>query len=126
VEKIFAKIRTVKNTLNKKALKALYYTLIHCHLVYAVQIWSCCNKKLLKNLFSKQKIAIRLVGGLKYNAHTEPTFKKLGILPLPSLTDFFMIQFMHRFLQGLLPASFNNTWISNAVRRGEGDEMALL
>ncbi len=67
------------------------------------------------------KETIRLVGGLKYNSHIEPALKKLGILPLPSLTDFFVIQFMHRFLYGLLPAYYNNTWITNAVRRDEGD-----
>jgi hypothetical protein len=133
VEKIFSKIslglymlRTVKNTLNQKALKALYYTLIHCHLVYAIQIWSCCSKKLLKDLFSKQKMAIRIVSGLKYNAHTEPTFKKLSILPFPSLTEYFVIQFMQRYTQGFLPVIFNNTWITNAVRRGDGGELAAL
>ena len=119
-------IRTVKNILNKKALKALYYTLIHCHLIYAIQIWSCCSKKLVNDLFSKQKTAVRLVEGLKYNAHTEPTFKKLKILPLPSLVDFFVIQFMQRYKQGYLPILFNNTWVTNATRRGEdGSQLAL-
>jgi hypothetical protein len=84
------------------------------------------TRNYLTDRLSKQKVALRLVGGLKYIAHTKPTIKKLGILPLPGLTDFFMIQFMHRFVQGLLPASFNYTWISNAVRRGEGGESAVL
>ena len=73
-----------------------------------------------------QKMAIRIVSGLKYNAHTEPTFKKMGILPLPSLVDFFVIQFMQRYIQGFLPTTFDNTWITNAARRGQGGEFAVL
>lgn len=43
-------------------------------------------------------------------------FKKGNILPLPSLIEFFKLQFMHKYVQGLLPASFCNLWINNATR----------
>jgi hypothetical protein len=69
-------LRTVKNVLTPIALKALYYTLFHCHLIYAMPIWTICNLQLQKDLHIKQKMAIRTVAGLKYNDHTEPTFKK--------------------------------------------------
>jgi hypothetical protein len=69
-------LRTVKNVLTPIALKALYYTLFHCHLIYAMPIWTICNRQLQKDLHIKQKMAIRTVAGLKYNDHTEPTFKK--------------------------------------------------
>ena len=96
-------IRSVKNILTQKALKSLYYSLIHCHLVYAVPIWSICNQRLKKELFVKQKIAIRIIQGLKYNDHTGPSFKSLKILPLPELIEFFALQFMQRFNQNYLP-----------------------
>ena len=51
-------LRTVKNVLTEKALKSLYYSLIHCHLIYAMPIWSTCNQQLKKDLFVKQKMAI--------------------------------------------------------------------
>ena len=61
VEKITSKIsralytlRCVKKFLTPKALKALYYSLIHCHLIYALPIWSVCNQKLKKDVFTKQ------------------------------------------------------------------------
>ena len=47
--------------------------------------------------FTKQKMAIRIIAGLKYNAHTEPSFKSLKILPFPDLIEFFSLQFMQRF-----------------------------
>jgi hypothetical protein len=110
-------LRTVKNILTPNALKSLYYSLIHCHLIYASPIWSICNQQLQNDLFKKQKLAIRAISGLKYNDHTEPFFKKLEILPIPSLIDFFSIQFMQRFVQRFLPAAFDDTWTTNAIRR---------
>jgi hypothetical protein len=110
-------LRTVKNILTPSALKSLYYSLIHCHLIFASPIWSICNQQLQNDLLKKQKLAIRSIAGLKYNDHTEPSFKKPEILPIPSLIDFFSIQFMQRFVQHFLPAAFDDTWTTNAIRR---------
>jgi hypothetical protein len=62
---------------------------------------------------------------LIYRAHTEPIFKQLNILPLPSLIEFFKLQFMQRFIQGHLPPSFNNVWVTNEARRNETVSMSL-
>jgi len=118
-------LRTVKNTLTPSALKSLYYTLFHCHLIYAMPIWTICNQQLKKDLHVKQKMAIRTVAGLKYNDHTEPTFKKLEILPFPNLIEFFNIQFMQRFVQNFLPEAFNSTWITNSIRREGQSHVSL-
>jgi hypothetical protein len=73
----------------------------------------------MASIFLKQKMAITLVHNAAYNSHTEPLFKNVGVLPLSSLIEFFILQFVQRFLQGFLPVSFNNTWITNAVHREE-------
>ncbi len=70
-------------------------------------------------------MAIRAVAGLKYNYHTEPTFKKLEILPLPNLIEFFNLQFMQRFTQKFLPEAFNATWITNIIRREGQSQISL-
>jgi len=110
-------LRAAKKILTKKALTTVYYSLIHTHLIYAIQIWSCCSSALIKSLFVKQKKAIRIIHNSSYNAHTESLFKSSKILPLPSLISFFKIQFMHRFTQGQLPISFSDVWITNEARR---------
>jgi len=132
VEKLLSKLsrslytlRCVKNVLTPKALKSLYYSLIHCHLIYALPIWSICNQKLKKEIFTKQKMAIRIIAGLKYNAHTEPSFKNLQILPFPDLIEFFSLQFMQRFSENFLPIAFNDTWIKNQIHR-EGEHQISL
>jgi hypothetical protein len=82
-------LRRCKNFLSTKSLKTLYYSLIHCHLIYGIQIWSCSSPSLTNVLFKKQKAAIRIVCQVKHYAHTESLFKSLEILPFPSLIDFF-------------------------------------
>jgi Reverse transcriptase (RNA-dependent DNA polymerase) len=110
-------LRSAKNFLSEKSLKYLYFALIHCHLIYAVHIYSCASENLIKKLFILQKKAIRIISSKQYNAHTEPLFKVKGILPLPKLIYFFNLQFMHQYKFNHLPASFNNTWITNSARR---------
>ena len=110
-------IRQAKNFLNLNALTSLYTSLIHSHLIYGIQVWGGANNSTLSELFKKQKQAIRIVCGAKYNAHTEPLFKKCRVLPLPDLTEFFRIKFMHSFKFNLLPLSFENVWKSNTATR---------
>ena len=118
-------LRTVKNTLNQQSLLLLYNSVFHCHLLYAIHIWSCTNSSFVNDLFKLQKSAIRTISGAKYNAHTKPLFKKLKILPLPDLITFSKIQFMQRFIQNLLPCSFNDTRVQNAIRNIGENEIQL-
>ncbi len=85
-------------------------------MIYAT-LWSICNQHLQNDLVKEQKLAIRAIAGLKYNDHTEPHFKKLEILPIPLLIDFFSIQFMQHFVQQFLPAAFDDIWTTNAISR---------
>jgi hypothetical protein len=118
-------LRTCKHFLSEKSLKTLYYAMIHCHLVYGNSIWGSAANSVILDLVRKQKAAIRIITGSGFFAHTEPLFKKLNILPLPSLIDYFKLQFMQQYVQGFLPASFNNTWVTNEARRAETVAMTL-
>ena len=117
--------RQVKHILTPRAKKILYFSFIHSHLIFGIQIWSCTSDSILKPLFLKQKAAIRVLTSSNYNAHTEPLFKELGILPLPSLCSYFKVQFMQKFTQGFLPESFNNVWVTNRIRRADQDHIEL-
>jgi hypothetical protein len=106
-------LRTVKNLLPAQALKTLYFTLFHCHLVYGVEIWSSVPCHVLSPIITKQKAAIRIITNSKYNAHTEPLFKKLSILPLMNLIDHSKLKFFHSFVYNYSPKAFHETWITN-------------
>jgi hypothetical protein len=70
-------IRRVENILSKDALKTLYFSLFHCHLVYAIKIWNVASNSLIDDLYIKQKAAICIISDAKYNSHTAPLFKNL-------------------------------------------------
>ena len=118
-------IRNAKNLLNERALKSIYYAIFHSHLIYGIQLWSCCNDSLLNSLYKKQKMAIRLITNSRYNSHTEPLFKKLKILPLPMLCEFFKVQFMQQFTQKFLPTAILTQWVTNVVRRDNEAHVVL-
>ena len=48
-------LRTAQNFLTPAALKALYFTLVHCHLIYALPIWSCTTPNNLSVIIKKTK-----------------------------------------------------------------------
>ncbi|MFN9979891.1 MAG: RNA-directed DNA polymerase, partial [bacterium] len=117
--------RQAKHVLTPKAKTSLYYASIHSHLIYGIHIWSCTAESNLKQLILKQKMAIRTLCNSAYNAHTEPLFKKCAILPFLDLCEYFKVQFMQKFTQGFLPASFNEVWVTNAIRRADQDHVEL-
>ena len=118
-------LRSTKNFLTLKARKAVYYTLFHSHLIYCLPIWSCTTASSTNCLVTMQKKAVRIVNSSNYNAHTEPIFKNLRILPFSKLVSFFNLQIMQKFKQGFLPSSFNNIWSNNRMRRENLYEISL-
>ena len=114
-------LRTAKNFLPPPALKTLYYSLVHCHLIYAIEIWGCANLSSLTCIFRKQKAAIRIISNAKFNAHTEPLFKTLGILPFLDIIKISNLKFMHSFVFNFLPSSFADTWHLNNSRHSESN-----
>jgi len=118
-------LRSVKHILNEKSLKYLYYALIHCNIIYAIHIYSSATENLMKSILLKRKNAVRIISNSKYNAHTEPLFKNLRIIPFTDLIEFFKVQFMHSFKNDFLPSSFQNTWVTNRIRRDGQAEIEL-
>ena len=106
-------IRKVKNLLPLKAMRTLYFAMIHPHLLYCLNIFSCTTAKNLDKIAKKQKQAIRCITNSTYNAHTAPLFAKLEILPLTELVKFEKAKFMFKYVNNMLPDSFNEMWKSN-------------
>jgi hypothetical protein len=109
-------LRSVKTILSPAALRTIYFSVFHCHIIYAIQLWSCTNDGSLKVIFLKQKQAIRVINNSKYNEHTEPLFKKSAILPFFDLALFFKLQVIQQYSQGFLPLAINGTWKKNSER----------
>jgi len=71
----------------------------------------------MKPLVSIQKAAIRIISSKPYNAHTEPLFKALSILPLSDLITYAKLKFFHSFHYQTIPSAFNGTWHTTLEQR---------
>ena len=99
-------LNKVKKFLPSSALKSIYYAIIHPHFLYCLPVTSCSSQKNINALFIQQKRCIRTICKAKYNAHTEPLFFSLKILPLPDLIIHQKLQFMHSIEYSYAPSSF--------------------
>jgi hypothetical protein len=109
-------LNRIKNFVTPAAMKMLYFAMVHSHIVYCLNVFSCANVTTLKPLKLKQKEAIRIICNAGYRDHTGPLFKRLGILPFDELVTYSQLKFMHSFYHKKLPDSFNEMWVSNRIR----------
>jgi hypothetical protein len=109
-------INRIKNFVNKDSLKQLYYAMIHPHLSYCLNVYSCANTTALQKLRIKQKDAIRSISLAGYRDHTKPLFAENKILPLDEMIKFARLKFMHNFTHRRLPLSFHGLWTTNIMR----------
>ena len=57
----------LKQYMPRKALQALYYSLIHSHLLYGLPVWGSIYPFYLKKLITLQNKAEKLIGDGLYN-----------------------------------------------------------
>ena len=115
IQKVASKIAMVIGTINRlkrflpsDILKTIYNALIQPHLNFSILLWGTNTKRILK----LQKWAVRAITCSKYNAHTDPIFKKLNILKINDIHKLSAIKFYYKFKNNLLPKSFHAIFTS--------------
>ena len=106
-------LKQLKFSLPRESLLTLYYSLIHPHLIYGILAWGNAASAVLHKIDIIQKRAVRVIHNKKYNSHTDPLFKQSGILKIPDLYQLHIMLFMHDYINGKLPTSFNNIYSLN-------------
>jgi hypothetical protein len=109
-------IKRASNLLSLKSLKSLYYAMVHPHLLYCINIFSCTSQSNINRILTLQKKAIRVISKENHNAHTAPLFKHLGILPFDKLILQARLNFMHSIEYNYAPPTFLNSFIKNNNR----------
>ena len=109
-QKVAAKIactigtmKQLKHFLPANIMKTLYNSLILPHISYGIILWG----KELKRINKLQKWAIRTIDVAKYNAHTEPIFKRLHLLKAQDIYKLTAIKVFHKYKNNKLPSYFN-------------------
>ena len=96
-------IKRLKHFLPASIMKTLYNSLILPHITYGIILWG----KELKRINKLQKWAIRTIDVAKYNAHTEPIFKRLKLLKAQDIYKITAIKIFHKYKNDKLPKYFN-------------------
>ena len=65
--------------LPQKSLLTLYYSLIYPYLIYCNMIWASTYLTNLRHIVTLQKRVIRIINKSKFDDHSSPIFKSLGI-----------------------------------------------
>lgn len=97
-------LRRLKNIIPTTVLRTIYNTLILPHFHYGILSWGFKMSR-LKLL---QKRAVRVISGSRYNAHTDPLFKKLHIVKLTDLFSLNIFKIYYKFIHGSLPHYVTN------------------
>ena len=101
-------------------LKPIYYSVFSSYLNYACQIWGLSDSKYTEKIFKIPKNAVRIITKSGFNAHTSPLFKTLEILKVHDQITLLNCLFIHDFLNGKLPKSFDSTFLKlSDVRSNE-------
>ena len=97
----------VREFVNTRVLKLIYYAIFYCHLNYANTVWGQ-NKNSINHLFLLEKKALRIISFECRNAHSNPLFYRHEIV---KLHDKIIIEnglFISKSINFNLPSIFNN------------------
>ena len=100
-----------RDYLSINELKSIYHSIFSSHLNYACQIWGLSDTKYTDKIFKIQKNAVRIMTRAGFNANTSPIFNTLEILKVHDQISLLNCLFVHDFLNGKLPKSFDNIFI---------------
>ena len=103
-------LRKVRKVLPANALKTLYHSMIYPYYTYCNYVWGNTCFETLKPIYYKQKDCVRIITMSKRREHTEPLFKKLGLLQLHEINKYMFCKFMYSWHHNELPAIFNNVF----------------
>ena len=116
VKKIANKISRTLGVMNRlkrylpiSAMKLMYDSLILSHLQFGITNWGFEWDRISK----LQKRALRIMTNSRYNAHTEPLFKKLYLLKVKDIFDVQCMKFWYKFVNKKLPNYFRDMFKYN-------------
>ena len=97
-------INRLKHFLPMNILRTIYCSAIQSNLTYSLLVWGYdCNR-----LAKTQKKVIRNICCEKYNAHTDPLFKKLNLLKIEDLYVMNTLKFYYKLEKGQIPDYFKS------------------
>ena len=114
ITKVLGVMSRIKRYISSYILRMIYNSLILPHLYYAILAWGFSNSR----IFKLQKRAVRIICKDKYNAHTDPLFKKLTLLKVHDIFKLQCTKFYYKHTHNKLPDYFRDFFRRNSEIHG--------
>lgn len=113
---IFA-IRRIRDVINLKVLKQLYFSYVYSHLIFMNPIWSVATQESINRLFALQKKSLRFI---YHKDRLSPSIELFSekILPLPVVNDFHLLILAFKINHGLIKNNVALTYVSDIHNYG--------
>ena len=98
----------IKNILPEHIKLTVYNSLFKPHLEYCNIAWGKSNDRIISQLQTLQKKALRYIANTKVNSHVNPLFLKYKLLNVSDMVDYNLGIFMYKYTNKYLPSSFEN------------------
>jgi hypothetical protein len=106
--KVVGILNKLKYTIPEYTLLQIYHALISPHLNYGILVWGNNPPHDIEIL---QKRALRNICKSKFNAHTDPLYKRLNLLKIADIRKLHETKFFHKLTNKQLPQFFLNDFI---------------
>ena len=113
ISKIASKASRICGALNKlkyllpqNILQTIYQALLVPHINYGILAWA--KSPHIHKIIKIQKRAIRLCTNSRFNAHSDPLFRKCKCLKVEDLRKLQELKFYYKWRKGELPSYFDN------------------
>ena len=109
---IFYKLR---HKVNSQILQTVYFSFIHPHLLYGIEVYANTKKSFLKGLMILNNKLLRNLQQQTLRTHTVELYKNYNTLTIPDLHDYQLCNLVHKFLYNKekLPPAYSNYFTQN-------------
>ena len=109
LSKVIGILKRLNKYIPLKGLVIIYNSLFLPHLNYSSLVWGFnCDR-----ILSLQKKVVRVICRAKYNAHTDPLFKKLKLLKMQNIIELKALKFFFKYSNNQLPDYFRTFFCSS-------------
>ena len=105
-------ISKIRHYVDLPTLKMLYYSLAFSHINYCLSAWGGTYKSATMPIFKLQKKIIRIITKSPFNAHSNPLFFNLKILPFKYLYFFNLAILFYKINHSKIVGTYNLTPIN--------------
>ena len=97
----------IRNFVNVKTLKTIYYTIFDSHINYTNVIWAQ-NSNAVNRVSVLQKRALRIISFQPRDCYSSPLFKKQNLLKFEDKIQLENILLVSKYFNNILPSIFEN------------------